>query len=212
MIPKIIHQWWTGDLPAHIEGWMDEWRRLHPDWSYRLHEDDISGQFDADLKRCWDMVPDLWRADTVARIRSNIVRVWLLSEQGGVWVDADIQPLRPIDPFLVFDGWVPWTSDRSGWYAVNTPWGSAPEHDLVWRCRRDLLAEHQKKAAGWKVDLTGPRYVNDRIGPDTTVLAEYLFNPYSWQSTSLYPIDEGIDFSVIFPDSYTVHHWNYARR
>lgn len=210
LTPPIIHQWWVGDLPAHIETWMGRWPELHPGWEYRLWSDEFPGVLSKDLRRCWDMVPDLWRENTVARIRSNIVRYWLLLEHGGVWVDADIQPLKPIDPFRMFDCWLPWTSDRSGTYPMNAPWGSVPGHRLPAECVRDLLDAHERKARGEKVDLTGPRYVAARVGGDVTVVAEGLFNPYGWQETADYPLDT--DFAALFPQAYTVHHWNYARR
>ena len=189
---------------------MRRWRELHSGWEYRLWSGEFPGVLPRELRRCWDMVPDLWRENTIARIRSNIVRIFLLSEFGGVWVDADVEPLKPIDPFLVFPCWLPWTSDRSGTYAMNTPWGSEPGHRLVSDCRADLPGSHLRKVNGEKVDLTGPRYVNARVRGDVTVVAESLFNPYGWQETADYSLDA--DFAALFPNAYAIHHWNYARR
>ena len=39
-IPKIIHQIWLGsELPVRFRGYQQNWRRLHPDWDYKLWTD-----------------------------------------------------------------------------------------------------------------------------------------------------------------------------
>lgn len=42
-IPKNLFQIWIGDRPAPYN-WMDTWRHAHPEWSYKLIDNDYIGQ------------------------------------------------------------------------------------------------------------------------------------------------------------------------
>ena len=39
-IPKLIHQTWKSyDLPEKYITLVDSWKKMHPDWKYKLYDD-----------------------------------------------------------------------------------------------------------------------------------------------------------------------------
>lgn len=99
----MIHRYWTGPAPA-TEPWVG-WvvRGLHADvrdWS--------DATLPAELHRFLDQMGGRVRAQDTLRHRANIVRLWLLREFGGVWLDHDVVPLRRLDdderPFAAAHG------------------------------------------------------------------------------------------------------------
>src|SRR5205807_3001839 len=72
MVPRIIHQIWVGPdpLPGELRGYVDSWKRQHPDWEHRLWTED-------------SLPRDLVRPESRERLRhpaerSDILRLELL--------------------------------------------------------------------------------------------------------------------------------------
>lgn len=97
--PKIIHQFWDRqDVPEDVGRRIASWRDQHPGWAHILWHDDsteslIMAHFGAEAAR-------RFRACTIASMRSDVLRMAALLLFGGVYADADIKCLRPIDPLM----------------------------------------------------------------------------------------------------------------
>jgi inositol phosphorylceramide mannosyltransferase catalytic subunit len=120
-IPRIIHQIWLGgDVPGNLRALMQTWRELHPEWKYMLWTESNlpelvnQSQFDG--------------AGLFA-VKADIARVEILREFGGVYVDADYECHRPIDP-LVEGANLMVLSEGDG-SITNSIIGSIPDHELL---------------------------------------------------------------------------------
>jgi mannosyltransferase OCH1-like enzyme len=93
LIPRVFHQIWLGDqpLPARFQLWADRWLELNPGWQMRWWTDE---QLPAMTNR-----EQFDSADKMAA-KSDILRYEILAGQGGVYIDSDFEPLRPIEPIL----------------------------------------------------------------------------------------------------------------
>src|SRR5436190_16517529 len=93
VIPRIIHRVWLGaePMPEDFRRYGESWRRHHPGWRMRLWTDE-------DLPELGDRRA-LERARHHAE-RANLVRYEVLRRFGGVYVDTDVECLRPIGPLL----------------------------------------------------------------------------------------------------------------
>jgi hypothetical protein len=98
LIPRIIHQTWPArTIPFDFLGFVDSWRRFHPQWEYRLWSDDDIHRFIAkhypDFLGQFDAYSDPIR-------RAGAVRYFLLHHFGGLFVDLDVRARAAIDPLL----------------------------------------------------------------------------------------------------------------
>lgn len=98
MIPHIIHYCWFGGtpMPDMAQECIDTWRRLMPDWEYRLWNEE---NFDPDST---PYTREAYAAGKYAFV-SDYVRLWALREHGGVYLDTDVRLLRPLDPLMNLD-------------------------------------------------------------------------------------------------------------
>jgi hypothetical protein len=128
--PRILHALWLQGLenaPPLVRFNLDRWVRLNP--GYRLNVLD-----QADVDRLLDGAP-IWRDGMEPQALSNVVRTRLLMQQGGVWIDASLFPVKPLDD------WLPEAIEPEGFFAFARPapdrllstWmlAATPDHPLV---------------------------------------------------------------------------------
>ena len=97
-IPRIIHQTWkSNDVPEPLARFQARWRALHPEFEYRLWTDE---QNDAFVRAEYPALHRLYRSFPREIYRADMVRCLYLRRFGGVYVDLDVEPLRPLEPFL----------------------------------------------------------------------------------------------------------------
>jgi mannosyltransferase OCH1-like enzyme len=141
VIPRVFHQIWLGDEPFPYERERETWRRHHPGWEHRLWtEGDVPG----DLQLC----------EAANRLRqpaerADILRLELLHRQGGVYLDADFECLKPIDPLV--DGVRCFLGLLDSGRVSNAVIGTEPGHPLVARA----MAEVRPRETYGPVDREG---------------------------------------------------------
>ena len=97
-VPKIIHQTWKNeDLPASLAPYRESWKRLNPNWEYRLWTDDDN---DALVRDEFPSLLPLYQSLPRAIHRADFARLLYLWRFGGLYVDLDIEALRPADEIL----------------------------------------------------------------------------------------------------------------
>jgi inositol phosphorylceramide mannosyltransferase catalytic subunit len=93
LIPKVFHQIWLGDkpMPSRFQRWADEWLSLNPGWQMQWWTD----------RHLPEMVnrKEFDAAEKMAA-KSDILRYEVLAAFGGVYVDSDFEPLKPIETIL----------------------------------------------------------------------------------------------------------------
>lgn len=95
MIPKIIHYCWLGDaaLSKKEEKCIASWKKYCPDYEIKLWNEDnvpISKypyMKEAYEEKAWAFVPDM-------------IRLMVVSNWGGVYLDTDVEVVRSLDPLL----------------------------------------------------------------------------------------------------------------
>src|SRR5678815_604216 len=91
MIPPLIHQIFIGTLPAREAGYCERMERMNPNFSYKLHRDELLE------KHCNDPYVKLLisRNEPLAFVVDRL-RVLLLREEGGIYMDCDAEPIQPL--------------------------------------------------------------------------------------------------------------------
>lgn len=108
IIRKIHYCWFgRGEMPKLVERCIASWRTHMPDWEYRLWNEASLSQSLSPLKGgedCWleympQYVQEAYEAKKYAFV-SDYVRLWALEQEGGVYLDTDVEVLRSFDSLL----------------------------------------------------------------------------------------------------------------
>lgn len=106
MIPKIIHFiWWQGEVPAAKRANLDQWKLLNPKWEIRVWNGEqlqalIREAFPR-LSSAFKRIPDTSAKGKFREIRkADCARLFVMHLYGGVYLDLDLVPFRPLDAFL----------------------------------------------------------------------------------------------------------------
>lgn len=94
-IPKIIHYCWFGGnpLPKSAEKCIKSWKKYCPDYTFRLWNEE---NFDFS---CNAYCAEMARQKKWAFL-TDYVRLRVVYEYGGVYLDTDVQLLKPLEPLL----------------------------------------------------------------------------------------------------------------
>lgn len=87
-------------MPPKLTAWSTAWQRLHPKWEMRVWHECKDGVIEANGVQFTSQYPELLARSCHLSQRSNIWRYELVNQFGGVYLDTDMEPLRPIDGLL----------------------------------------------------------------------------------------------------------------
>lgn len=95
VLPKRIYSLWFQGLenaPPLVRWNFDQWVKLNPSYEFILLDEKTSLPYLSNLKI------DL--AQISPQAKSDIIRLKVLSEHGGIWTDASVVPLQPLDDWI----------------------------------------------------------------------------------------------------------------
>lgn len=106
MISKKIHYCWfgKGDMPLLAKKCIDSWKKYLPDYEIILWNED---NFDVNIN---NYVKQAYDAKKYAFV-SDFARFYVLYNEGGVYMDVDVEVLRPIDIFLNHEAFMGFESE-----------------------------------------------------------------------------------------------------
>jgi hypothetical protein len=89
-------------------------------------------------------------------MRSDILRLELMARVGGVYLDTDIKPVRPLDACCP-PGVYAWVACEQGDIISNAAMGFAPNHPAAWRAVNAIEDSFfERRAVG---DQAGPGFI-----------------------------------------------------
>lgn len=189
-------------MPAHLEQYGETWKEHHPGWKHVLWTDDDLPHLVND--RVWRDAEQI-APHNVGQLRADVVRYELLLQFGGVWVDCDLECMRPLDVLIrdvdCFAGW-----EKQAQWVGNSILGSVPGHPFMRALVGGLAANVRRRIGARPAVMSGPQYVTRMYrgyAKQVTVFAEATFYPYGFAE-----LDRQ---GESFPDSYTAHHWGNRR-
>ena len=108
MIPKIIHYCWFGrrPMPQTALDCIDSWHRFMPGWEYKLWNED---NFDVN---CNQYVREAYESRKFAFV-SDFVRLKVLSENGGLYIDTDVKVQKSFDDLMGLDAFCGFEGSKS---------------------------------------------------------------------------------------------------
>ena len=169
LIPKIIHYCWfgKGDMPKLETECIRSWKKHLPDYEFVLWNEE---RFDVTKH---PYVKEAYEAKKYAFV-TDYVRLYALYNYGGIYMDTDVEALKPLDPFLVHKAFIGCESDVL--LGTGTI-GAESGHPWI----KDLLAEYENK----RFILPDGSY--DTI-PNTYLVAEFTKKAYGWEPKDAYQV------------------------
>ena len=153
-IPRILHRIWVGpeEMPADFAAFGERWASLHPEWEHRLWTDE---NLPADVQR-----PEVLDQNRIPAERADVLRYELLWRYGGVYVDADMEPLKPLDDLMGGEFFI---GDLKPGRINNAVIGSAPGHPIMETAMREarfMVYDDPRQAPVDEIKVsTGPLFL-----------------------------------------------------
>ena len=181
MIPKIIHQLWIGPKPAPTNH-MATWREKNPDFTYMFWNEDAISK-NSHIFSCLHKVDEMeeWCG------KADILRLEILYEYGGVYMDADSICIEPLDDVIMSTKcFAVWENEqiRQGLVA-NGIMGFPPKHPLVKRAidwiKQNPISIRKTNQRAWltvgPMLLTKMYNSSEAFKKEMTIFPSYYFLP-----------------------------------
>jgi hypothetical protein len=208
MIPKIIHYCWFGGnpIPNNLQRCIDSWKQIMPD--YKIQRWDESNY---DVGKCtyakeayeakkWGFVPDYIRLD-------------LCYTYGGIYLDVDVEVIKPFDYLLSLDGFCGLEKGKQQNFIVTNlglAVGLAKGQEMGRIMRDDYLTLHFKKPDG-SFDLTPSPIIQTRLllkyGMKLSNIIQTINGLTIFPTEYFCPLNQATGQLNITHNTYSIHHY-----
>ena len=184
LLNKIIHHVWPGEDEFKYKDFRQTWTRTHPDWTFffwRINN--------LPFDRMLDCVKEVINNPDISIVmKSDIIRWEVVRIFGGIYVDTDMECVKPFNEFLKHKSFC----GKAGDCACNALFGSDPDDKLI-KVSETLCANIKnnysiKDTYYGVISLTGPGATRDYLEKMEVVYDENYF----YKSNK---------------NAYSVHHW-----
>jgi mannosyltransferase OCH1-like enzyme len=150
-IPRILHRTVPADTSPEVEGWWETFRALHPDWEHRTYREPVDpAEF--------PISSPVWGRCQNGAQKAGLIRLELLVTHGGVYVDSDVQPFKPLDPLLALEAFCGWEDER---VIPDAVLGARPHHPAFEAMLDDAVDLVRRGEDAWH---TGPGVTTRHLG------------------------------------------------
>lgn len=196
IIPKIIHYCWFGGRPKPpiVQKCIDSWRKYLPDYQIREWNETnfnvSSNKFarDAFISKKYAFVTDY-------------VRLSVLLNQGGIYMDSDVEVLKNLDCFLHHKAF---TGHETNDLMVTAIMGAVPNHPWIKLLLRTYSDRQFSTVPNTNIitDISKPLVVKEENGfrylrSDVVIYPVETFCPFDHKNLRPTPTE----------NSYTIHHF-----
>jgi len=206
VLPKRIHQVWLGSpLPDKYKKWTESWKRINPDWEYRLWTDKDLGDVDIPRRKLFDKINHLGQ-------KSDFLRYHILNQYGGVYADTDFECLRPLDTLTYLKFFTSKTYSKSTMELFIGLIGSIPHHPILERLIHSMKRADDRT---WRriFNTTGSYFFTSVFFETITSFTKdiVIFPPdyfYPFPNTDRH--SEREPHTYIKAHSYAIHYWEVS--
>ena len=123
-IPKVIHYCWfgRGKMPKLAKKCIKSWKKYCPDYKIICHNED---NFDLTQNR---YLNEAYKAGKWAFV-SDYARLKIIYDNGGIYLDTDVELIKPIDDLLLTKGFMGF--DEKGIVATGLGFGAEKGNEIV---------------------------------------------------------------------------------
>lgn len=190
MIPLTLHRTVPADTTDQVEAWWQTAQEHHPKWSHVTWRDPLDP-----IK--FPRTSEHWARCGTGAQRAGLIRLEVLWHYGGIYIDSDVEVLRPFDELTRLEGFAAWEDHQCIPDAVL---GFRPRHPAV-----DLMLSYAVDRIDIGAWASGPGVTTEVLSarPDVLVLPPGAFYPVHYTEKQLCATDARRDAPWVF----AVHHW-----
>lgn len=202
-IPKVINYCWFGGrpLPSDVNKCIKSWKKYCPDYEIKQWNE---SNFDVNL---YPFAKDAYESKAWAFV-SDYARLKIIYDNGGIYLDTDVELLKPLDPLLKYECYLP--IQQNGNY-VNTGLGFGAEkaNPVIKMLLQtyNSIAFDDKNRQNYScpfintadLEKIGFKRVDElQILPHVTIFPSRYFDPYP----------SGIGNNLMCSDTISIHHYS----
>lgn len=207
MIPKKIHYCWFGPnpIPQEFKCFINGWSKKMPDYEIKLWNENNSPMEIPYLKKAH-------KNKKWANI-SNYIRLHAIYEEGGIYLDTDVEVIKSFDPLLsnqCFFGLQRIETDLPNSFN-NAIFGASPNHYFINKLKESLKSLYDGTEIAY---LSSPHLTtfllkeegysgekqHELISDNIQIYPPSYFFPYHWE--------EEFSQDKITQDTFAVHYWS----
>jgi inositol phosphorylceramide mannosyltransferase catalytic subunit len=205
LIPKIIHHIWLGSkIPSCFQHYIQSWKKHHPSWEHKLWTDTEVASLGLRNQKLFDEAKNYGE-------KADIARYEILNRYGGLYVDIDIECLRPFDIFHHCYQLYVGIEQAQRLEINNALIGAVPGHPLLNLCIESMSDEGDKYDCMAIMKRSGPIHFTKCFMEIASLYDMMIAFPVSY----FYPIPIEIQRytmlqqvrKYIRSETYTIHYW-----
>lgn len=196
-IPRRLIRTVPKETTEEIEDWWETATALHWNWDHITLRDPIDPSE-------FPLTSPFWDACRSGAQLADLVRAEELFSRGGVYIDADVQVLKPFDPLCALDGVASWEDCD---HICNAVMGFRRRHPALGLYLE--LALHRLDQGTWESGVgTITEVFKDRT--DLLLLPPGSFFPLHWRQKALLKTVAVEEIRKDNPWSFTIHRWAHS--
>lgn len=192
MIPKKLHQVWLGDkdIPRKFIEFTNNWRDLHPDWDYKLWTDETI----SDKPEIKNLVDQCGAFSS----KSNVVRLYAVYLEGGVYADMDVDWVQNFNKLLNVNAFA---AREQKHLFCNALFGAISNSEWV-KCQIEELPELVHLPPPWGPPLMTRASDSFKQTEQFNEYPKNYFYPFLWNQKA--------GDKCEYKNSYAIHYWAFS--
>lgn len=218
---KIIHRAWFGPIPMpeRYRRYGEQLQEMNPDWEYRLWTEADILALGLRNRAVWDDIsanggvttgtPRSYESARATQL-ADVMGYELIYNFGGVYLNCDMEPLRPLDQIPVEPDEA-WACDEGGGWVNNGAIGGPPGHQFWGYVIEQLGLQWPSRKGRPMEQATGPWLLTEAraVRRGLTVL-----EPRYFHYAAYYQVAPGGDASAfrqaaLDAGAIVLHHWGH---
>lgn len=195
MIPKVLHYIWLGgkELPSLEKKCLDSWSRTNPSWEIKRWDESNLNIDDPVFTKAYKKKEWAYCSD--------YARMKVIYENGGVYIDTDMELVRPLDDLLIHGCFL----GRENSYAINAAIiGASINNEFIY----DVFSALKQSLENDFVPI--PRILTSvykkKTYDDVFIFSEEYFYPYNPHENEI----KNLFYCDVTDKTFGIHHWKYS--
>ena len=202
MIPKIIHYCWFGKnpLPAKMKKCIESWKKNCPDYKViEWNEDNFDVRLNGYTKMCYEQKKYAFLSD--------YVRLWIIYQNGGIYLDTDVEVLKPFDKLLETEAFFGF--ENSEYVNTGIGFGAEKSNLLV----RKMLEEYEYYLSGEKGTAGCPILNTEALckeGLERNGKLQHIYGAVVYPKEYFNPLDSTTGKLLKTENTYSIHWYSMS--